>query len=345
VKVVGPEGRPVYMPRSKAEGMAVPTPERPDPLVKVVGEDGELSYVPRSKAEGMTAPGAPDPLVKVQNQDGSVTYVPRSEAAGMAAPATRRPQPKFEARTLEDGTRVQVDTTTGRYFPMPAAPKPGSPTVQTFEDGEERYKAQWDPQQNAWNEIAGTRAPRWQDRPDNAVVKTVDPETGKTVFTRRTDAVGREAPATGAGGRASVFEQKRRAWLDAHPGDTEGALKFAGGRAEMDPAKARATARNMAIKEMGGGFRRPNPQDVDRRAEEIYRSITGQGAPASPPAAPAPTAAQPSATAPAAPPPGKGTDASELPPQAASRLREGYETTFGNGQVWTMRSGQPVRVK
>lgn len=34
-----------------------------------------------------------------------------------------------------------------------------------------------------------------------------------------------------------------------------------------------------------------------------------------------------------------------LPPHAAASLKEGVHTTFGNGQVWTLQNGQPVRVK
>ena len=34
-----------------------------------------------------------------------------------------------------------------------------------------------------------------------------------------------------------------------------------------------------------------------------------------------------------------------LPQSAASKLREGVSTTFGNGQVWTLRNGSPVRVR
>jgi hypothetical protein len=34
-----------------------------------------------------------------------------------------------------------------------------------------------------------------------------------------------------------------------------------------------------------------------------------------------------------------------LPPEAVSMLKEGQETTFGNGQVWTRRNGEPVRVR
>lgn len=34
-----------------------------------------------------------------------------------------------------------------------------------------------------------------------------------------------------------------------------------------------------------------------------------------------------------------------LPPAAVSRLREGAQTAFGNGQVWTLKGGVPTRVK
>lgn len=37
--------------------------------------------------------------------------------------------------------------------------------------------------------------------------------------------------------------------------------------------------------------------------------------------------------------------AGELPPQAAAQLKEGANTRFANGQVWTLRNGQPVRVQ
>lgn len=41
-----------------------------------------------------------------------------------------------------------------------------------------------------------------------------------------------------------------------------------------------------------------------------------------------------------------GTPAQEeLPPQARAQLREGAETTFNNGQVWTLQNGQPKRVR
>jgi hypothetical protein len=34
-----------------------------------------------------------------------------------------------------------------------------------------------------------------------------------------------------------------------------------------------------------------------------------------------------------------------LPAAARSSLKEGHETTFGNGQVWTLRNGQPIKVR
>ena len=34
-----------------------------------------------------------------------------------------------------------------------------------------------------------------------------------------------------------------------------------------------------------------------------------------------------------------------IPPEAVSQLSEGAATTFGNGQVWTLRGGQPERVQ
>lgn len=37
-------------------------------------------------------------------------------------------------------------------------------------------------------------------------------------------------------------------------------------------------------------------------------------------------------------------DADVLPPQAVSQLKEGFQTKFGNGQVWTLQNGKPVKV-
>lgn len=37
--------------------------------------------------------------------------------------------------------------------------------------------------------------------------------------------------------------------------------------------------------------------------------------------------------------------AATLPPAARAQLQKGHNTTFGNGQVWTLRNGEPVQVK
>lgn len=42
---------------------------------------------------------------------------------------------------------------------------------------------------------------------------------------------------------------------------------------------------------------------------------------------------------------GPGPVATSLPPQAVSRLKEGVQTKFANGQTWTLRGGQAVQVK
>jgi hypothetical protein len=40
-----------------------------------------------------------------------------------------------------------------------------------------------------------------------------------------------------------------------------------------------------------------------------------------------------------------GGAATTLPPQALQQLKEGFHTTFGNGQVWTLQNGKPVKVQ
>ena len=43
--------------------------------------------------------------------------------------------------------------------------------------------------------------------------------------------------------------------------------------------------------------------------------------------------------------PGANGNAATLPPDAASKLKEGVNTTFRNGQVWTLQRGKPVQVQ
>lgn len=57
-------------------------------------------------------------------------------------------------------------------------------------------------------------------------------------------------------------------------------------------------------------------------------------APGGPPASTSSTSASPA-----------GGAATTLPPQALAQLKDGLHTTFGNGQIWTLQNGKPVRVQ
>jgi hypothetical protein len=54
---------------------------------------------------------------------------------------------------------------------------------------------------------------------------------------------------------------------------------------------------------------------------------------------------QPPSTSPTISASPAGGAATTLPPQALGALKEGIHTTFGNGQVWTIQNGKPVRVQ
>jgi hypothetical protein len=47
----------------------------------------------------------------------------------------------------------------------------------------------------------------------------------------------------------------------------------------------------------------------------------------------------------AEPTPKEKPKADSLPQEAVRLLKEGEQTTFANGQVWTLKDGKPVRVK
>ena len=79
-----------------------------------------------------------------------------------------------------------------------------------------------------------------------------------------------------------------------------------------------------------------------------YLDVAPQGGPAQTPAPgatplgsriPTPTTSPTTSASPA------GGNASALPPQALAQLKDGIHTTFGNGQVWTIQNGKPVRVQ
>jgi len=131
----------------------------------------------------------------------------------------------------------------------------------------------------------------------------IDPATGKTTrgltvfnrdegtaeFTPGATITGRAGGAGGAG-RSSVFQQKQSAWIETHPGDSQGALDYASGRRTMSPADAMKSARSMAGREISQdptiiGTKRTAA--IEARTQEIYKQLQGAGAPPAAPAAPA----------------------------------------------------------
>lgn len=76
-------------------------------------------------------------------------------------------------------------------------------------------------------------------------------------------------------------------------------------------------------------------------AEAVQEASQADVAPAVAPPAPAPSR-PPTRGRQSVPRPEESTT---LPPAAVSQLKEGIRTTFKNGQVWTMRGGQPVRLQ
>jgi hypothetical protein len=113
-------------------------------------------------------------------------------------------------------------------------------------------------------------------------------------------------------GQASVFQQKQQAWLAANPGDVQGALAYASGTKQVDPATELRIASQIAKIELGNA---PDPltstpaqreayqRSLQARASEIvqsWRPTQQPSAPQAAPAMPAP-AARPGVAAPQAP--------------------------------------------
>jgi hypothetical protein len=133
------------------------------------------------------------------------------------------------------------------------------------------------------------------------------------------------------GAQASVFQQKQQAWLAANPGDVQGALAYASGTKQVDPATELRIASGIAKVELGNA---PDPllstpaqreayqRSLQARAQEIVQGWRQQqpggqapqpGAARPPQAAPQPGAPPPMA-APAMPAVG-GTRESPAMPQ------------------------------
>ena len=75
----------------------------------------------------------------------------------------------------------------------------------------------------------------------------------------------------GRGGRVSVFEQKRQAFLSVFPGDMQGALEFAQGRRSMNDTELQLAAQRLAMQEARGApYPGRTPEEIDQRARELF---------------------------------------------------------------------------
>ena len=85
---------------------------------------------------------------------------------------------------------------------------------------------------------------------------------------------------------------------------------------------------------MSGEFNPPAPADLSSSfIDQLYGDLQSAiGAPVTTPQD------EPNPTAPVTP------GEAQLPARAIAQLREGEITEFSNGQRWTLRNGQPVRV-
>jgi hypothetical protein len=107
---------------------------------------------------------------------------------------------------------------------------------------------------------------------------------------------------------------------------------------ESDRARIRQTAADLVAR----------AEAASRTTIEGLRNRSRMQTPPQAPAAPnnAPETTQPAPRDEAAPPPNAAAPpAATLPQAARQHLREGVVTQFQNGQKWTLRGGQPVRVE
>lgn len=165
--------------------------------------------------------------------------------------------------------------------------------------------------------------------PDSGVGVYYDSTTGKE--TQGSIKLGAKPGVGGRGGGNSVFALKQAAWLQAHPGDTQGALDYAGSLKgkSLSPQQIQLAATSQAGRELAdmslAGTPPPDPQGfITTRTQEIAEDISARGN--------TPTGA------PAASP-------GSIPTRALAQLKGGQPVTFQNGQTWQMVGGKPKRLK
>lgn len=118
-------------------------------------------------------------------------------------------------------------------------------------------------------------------------------------------------------------------------GDVKHAFRTKGGWTSEDAARFTTPSGKDTVEDNHEEVQTTEPNQAARDAEAVVRDAAA------------------AARQPTEPPPQPAdfrdvsvkVDSTGLPPQAASRLREGVETTFGNGQTWSLQGGKPVRIK
>lgn len=165
-----------------------------------------------------------------------------------------------------------------------------------------KYKETGDP--NAAAAAAGLPYQKPQQTTPQHQLQTITDATGKTrvvrfnVHTGQIEDTGFEGYTNkgtggrGGGGRPLAFEVKQRAWLNVHPGDNEGALRFASGKTAMSRSEALKSALT-TVRSLKNEFDEPLYQtetDVMQAAERFanqIQGIDGNLSTVNPPASPA----------------------------------------------------------
>ena len=91
-----------------------------------------------------------------------------------------------------------------------------------------------------------------------------------------------EADASSGRSGGGVFQFRRQAWLDTHPGDEQGALAYASGTKQQSDAEIYNMASGIMAREFQGAFN-ASAEEKQARTQEIYQQLKGMG----------PTGAQP----------------------------------------------------
>ena len=125
------------------------------------------------------------------------------------------------------------------------------------------------------------------------------------------------------GGKLSVYEMKRQAWLSLHPNDQAGALEYAGGRSTMNDRELHVAVYRLATEEGVKQVPAWTSEQIDARAQELLQLFRGQ------------TSGVPQASV--------GTPAVPAPRDPAEReVGKVYVSPNGRKGQWTGTAWRPV---